>query len=211
MRVAMCVSHRVERLLRVLSSATNVYLVGGTVRALFTGEEAKDLDLAVADFDTAVEALRMHGFHVSEEARSFRVVKVFLAGQVVDVAGFRTETYDMVSRKPVTAPARTMLEDASRRDFTFNAMYARVVSVHDGQVELDVEDPFGGLQDLERHVVRAVGDPHVRFMEDPLRMLRAVRFAVKLGFDVDPGTYTVLREMHGELRRVRGRGLGTSS
>jgi len=202
MRVAMHVSRRVEGLLRVLSSATDVYLVGGTVRALFTGEEAKDLDLAVADFDTAVETLRMHGFHVSEEARSFRVVKVFLAGQVVDVAGFRTETYDMVSRKPVTAPARTMLEDASRRDFTFNAMYARVVSVHDGQVELDVEDPFGGLQDLERHVVRAVGDPRVRFMEDPLRMLRAVRFAVKLGFDVDPGTYTALREMHGELRRV---------
>jgi putative nucleotidyltransferase with HDIG domain len=198
----MRVSRRVERLLRTLSSATNVYFVGGTVRALFTGEDLKDLDLVVEDLDTAVEALRHAGFHVSEEAKSFRVVKVFLAGQVVDVAGFRTETYDMVSRKPVTAPARTMLEDASRRDFTFNAMYARIVSVRRGLLELEVEDPFGGLQDLERHVVRAVGNPHVRFMEDPLRMLRAVRFTVKLGFEVDPGTYTALREMHRELMRV---------
>jgi len=202
MRVSMQVSAQVERLVRALASVTCVYLVGGTVRALFTGEEVKDMDLAVEDFDAAVEALRMHGFSVSEEARSFRVVKVFLGDQVVDVAGFRTETYDMVSRKPVTAPARSMFEDASRRDFTFNAMYARVASVYHGALELEVEDPFGGLQDLERRVVRAVGDARVRFMEDPLRMLRAVRFAVKLGFDVDPDTYAALREMHGELRRV---------
>jgi len=202
MRVSMNVPAHVERLLRALASATSVYLVGGTVRALFTGEEVKDLDLAVEDFDVAVEALRMHGFHVSEEARSFRVVKVFLADQVVDVAGFRTETYDMVSRKPVTAPATSMLEDASRRDFTLNAMYARVASVGQGTVELEVEDPFGGLRDLELRVVRAVGDARVRFMEDPLRMLRAVRFAVKLGFAVDPDTYNAIREMHSELRRV---------
>jgi tRNA nucleotidyltransferase/poly(A) polymerase len=202
MRVAMHVSGHVERLLSVLASVTNVYLVGGTVRALFTGEEVKDLDLVVEDFEAAVEALRHAGFHVSEEARSFRVVKVHLGDQVVDVAGFRTETYDMVSRKPVVAPARTMLEDASRRDFTFNAMYARIASIDQGVLELEVEDPFGGLRDLERRVVRAVGDARVRFMEDPLRMLRVVRFAVKLGFDVDPATYAAIREVHGELRRV---------
>nr|WP_288007752.1 HD domain-containing protein [Thermofilum sp.] len=198
----MYVSAHVERLFRVLASTTNVYLVGGTVRALFTGEDVKDMDLVVEDFDAAVESLRHAGFHVSEEARSFRVVKVSVGDQVVDVAGFRTETYDMVSRKPVVAPARTMLEDASRRDFTFNAMYARVASVGQGVLELEVEDPFGGLRDLELHLVRAVGDARVRFMEDPLRMLRVVRFAVKLGFDVDPDTYAALREMHGELRRV---------
>jgi len=191
MRVSMQVSAQVERLVRALASVTCVYLVGGTVRALFTGEEVKDMDLAVEDFDAAVEALRMHGFSVSEEARSFRVVKVFLGDQVVDVAGFRTETYDMVSRKPVTAPARSMFEDASRRDFTFNAMYARVASVYHGALELEVEDPFGGLQDLERRVVRAVGDARVRFMEDPLRMLRAVRFAVLLHDVGKPDTVTV--------------------
>jgi poly(A) polymerase len=203
-KVAVRVPSEVAELLRLLSSVTGTYLVGGTVRALFTGEEVKDIDVAVEDFDAAVEALRRAGFRVGEEAKSFRVVKVYLpSGQVVDVAGFRAETYDMVSRKPVVAPARTMLEDASRRDFTFNAMYARVASVgQGGVVELEVEDPFGGLRDLERRVVRTVGDPRVRFMEDPLRMLRAVRFAAKLGFDVDPDTYAAIREMHGELRRV---------
>jgi putative nucleotidyltransferase with HDIG domain len=202
-KVAVRVSSEVAELLRLLSSVTGTYLVGGAVRALFTGEEVKDMDIVVEDFDAAVEALRRAGFRVSEEAKSFRVVKVLLpSGQVVDVAGFRAETYDMVSRKPVVAPARTMLEDASRRDFTFNAMYARVASVGQGVLELEVEDPFGGLRDLERRAVRAVGDPRVRFMEDPLRMLRAVRFAAKLGFDVDPDTYAAIRELHGELRRV---------
>ena len=200
--VSMRVSSGVARLLKTLSSATPTYVVGGTMRALFTGEPVKDLDLVVEDFDRAVEALKENGFHVSDEAKSFRVVKVFVDGDVVDVAGFRTETYDMVSRKPVVAPARSIDEDVSRRDFTINAIYGRVASVHGDSVELEVVDRFGGLRDIEGRVVRAVGDPRLRFMEDPLRMLRALRFAVKLGYSVDPVTYNVIKELHGELRRI---------
>jgi putative nucleotidyltransferase with HDIG domain len=198
----MRVSNNVARLLETLSSVTPTYVVGGTMRALFTGEPVKDLDLVVEDFDKAVEALRESGFHVSDEAKSFRVVKVFVDGDVVDVAGFRTETYDMVSRKPVVAPAKSIDEDVSRRDFTMNAIYGKVVNVHGDNVELEVVDKFGGLRDIEGRVVRAVGDPRLRFMEDPLRMLRALRFAVKLGYSIDPDTYNAIKELHGELKRI---------
>jgi putative nucleotidyltransferase with HDIG domain len=198
----MRVSSDVARLLETLSGVTPTYVVGGTMRALFTGEPIKDLDLVVEDFDKAVEALEESGFHVSEEAKSFRVVKVYVGGDWVDVAGFRTETYDMVSRKPVVAPAKSIEEDVSRRDFTINAIYGKVAGVYGNDVVLEVVDKFGGLQDIEGRVVRAVGDPRARFMEDPLRMLRALRFAVKLGFSIDPDTYSAIRELHGELRRI---------
>jgi putative nucleotidyltransferase with HDIG domain len=198
----MRVSSDVARLLETLSGVTPTYVVGGTMRSLFTGEPVKDLDLVVENFEKAVEALKERGFHVSDEARSFRVVKVFVGGDWIDVAGFRTETYDMVSRKPVVAPARSIEEDVSRRDFTINAIYGKVVGVNGNNVVLEAVDKFGGLRDIEGRVVRAVGDPRVRFMEDPLRMLRALRFAVKLGYSIDPDTYNAIRELHGELKRI---------
>jgi len=167
------------------------------------GKESYDYDVAVKDFDKVVESLKRLGYRVSEEARSFRVVKVFLdSGRYVDVAGFRSEEYDMVSRKPRVAPAQTIEEDLARRDFTINAMAVEVREVAGNRVRGVLIDPFGGLEDLERGVVRAVRSPVARFMEDPLRMLRAIRFAVKLGFEIDPETLEAIKTLHGELRRV---------
>jgi tRNA nucleotidyltransferase/poly(A) polymerase len=201
--VEMEVEPEVARLLRDIMAVSTPYIVGGTVRDFLMGKESYDYDVAVKDFDEVVERLKELGYAVSEEARSFRVVKVFLGDDIhVDVAGFRSEEYDLVSRKPRVAPARTIEEDLARRDFTINAMAIEVRDVVGNRVRGVLIDPFGGIEDLERGVIRAVGSPVARFMEDPLRILRAIRFAVKLGFEIDPETLEAIRELHGELRRV---------
>jgi poly(A) polymerase len=197
------VEPEVARLLRDIATISTPYIVGGSVRDFLMGKEIYDYDVAVKDFDRVVEHLKRLGYMVSEEARSFRVVKVLLgSGGYVDVAGFRAEEYDMVSRKPRVAPAQSIAEDLSRRDFTINAMAVEVREVVGNTVRGVLVDPFGGLEDLRRGVIRAVRSPVARFMEDPLRILRAIRFAVKLGFAIDPETLDAIRELHGELRRV---------
>jgi len=107
-----------------------------------------------------------------------------------------------VSRKPRVAPAQSIEEDLSRRDFTINAMAIEVREINGSKVKGVLIDPFGGLEDLEKGVVRAVRNPVARFMEDPLRILRALRFAVKLGFEIEPQTLEAIKQLHGELRRV---------
>jgi poly(A) polymerase len=196
------VEPEVARLLRDIATISTPYIVGGSVRDFLMGKEVYDYDVAVKDFDRVVEHLKRLGYRVSEEARSFRVVKVLLDSGNVDVAGFRTEEYDMVSRKPRVAPAQSIEEDLARRDFTINAMAVEVREVVGNTVRGVLIDPFGGLEDLRRGVIRAVRSPVARFMEDPLRMLRAIRFAVKFGFAIDPETLDAIRELHGELRRV---------
>jgi tRNA nucleotidyltransferase/poly(A) polymerase len=193
----------VAQLLRDIATVSTPYIVGGSVRDFLMGKENYDYDVAVKDFDKAVEHLKRLGYSVGEEARSFRAVKVFLdSGRRVDVAGFRSEEYDMVSRKPRVAPAQTIEEDLARRDFTVNAMAVEVREVAGNRVRGVLIDLFNGLEDLERGVVRAVRNPVARFMEDPLRVLRAIRFAVKLGFEIDPETLEAIKALHGELRRV---------
>jgi len=193
----------VARLLKDVATVSTPYIVGGTVRDFLMGKENYDYDIAVKDLDKVVEHLKKLGYRVSEEAKSFRVVKVFLdSDRHVDVAGFRSEEYDMVSRKPRVAPAQSIEEDLSRRDFTINAMAIEVREVVDNRIRGVLIDLFNGLEDLEKGVIRAVRNPVARFMEDPLRILRAIRFAVKLGFEIDPQTLEAIKQLHGELRRV---------
>jgi poly(A) polymerase len=193
----------VAQLLRDIATVSTPYIVGGSVRDFLMGKENYDYDVVVKDFDKVIEHLKRLGYSVSEEARSFRVVKVSLdSDRHVDVAGFRSEEYDMVSRKPRVAPAQTIEEDLSRRDFTINAMAIEVREVIGNKIKGFLIDPFNGLEDLERGVIRAVRNPVARFMEDPLRILRAIRFAVKLGFEIDPETLKAIQSLHSELRRV---------
>jgi len=181
------------------------YIVGGFVRDLMLHVENDDVDVAVKDLDRVIQRLKNLGYTLSEEARSFRVVKVVLPGaRHVDVAGFRSETYDLKSRKPVVQPVNSIIEDSSRRDFTINSMsiIVRSVDVGSGLIVGVLIDPHGGLRDLKEGVVRAVGNPTVRFLEDPLRMLRALRFSIKLGFRIESETWRAIQENVEELRRV---------
>ena len=196
------VKPEIAELLSDIKSVMDVYITGGTIRSLFTGEKTKDVDMVVRDLDLLVEYLSQK-YQVTQEARSFRVVKVILpSGYVVDVSGFRSETYDLISRKPVVTPARSIEEDVMRRDFTMNSLYGEVVEFTGNKVRLRIVDLVGGLYDLQNGIIRATGNPTIRFLEDPLRMLRALRFAVKLGFEISPETFEAITRLTDELRRV---------
>ncbi|MDT7969495.1 MAG: HDIG domain-containing protein [Vulcanisaeta sp.] len=195
----------VARLIHDIAMVEQTYIVGGFVRDLMLHIENDDIDIAVKNLDSVVQRLKSLGYSLSEEARSFRVIKVMLPGAChVDVAGFRTETYDLKSRKPVVQPAESIIEDSARRDFTINALSIIVkhVDTSSGAIVGVLIDPHGGLRDLREGVIRAVGNPTVRFLEDPLRMLRALRFAIKLGFRIEEDTWRAIRENVNELRRV---------
>lgn len=115
---------------------------------------------------------------------------------VIEITTYRSDIYRPDSRKPEVAFGDTLEGDLLRRDFTINAM------ARDPQSG-EIFDPWGGRQDLERKLIRAVGDePHRRFDEDPLRMLRAVRFAVQLGFDIDEATAEAIQRQAGTLAKI---------
>lgn len=161
------------------------YLVGGGVRDGLLGFPVKDTDVLVTGvaFDDLVTAFR--GFaHVDVVGASFGVLKVSKDGTTIDVALPRTERSTGVGHKDFEVsfdPYLDVQADLARRDFTVNAIALRLP---DGAIR----DPFGGQRDLTQRVLRAVGDAHERFYEDPLRMLRAARFVAKLDFEIEPET-----------------------
>jgi tRNA nucleotidyltransferase (CCA-adding enzyme) len=176
----------------VRGAGGELYLVGGAVRDALLGRGSKDADYLVTG--VPLEDLRARlepEVRVDVVGASFGVLKVTLEGETVDVALPRTERSTGAHHRDFTVTADPFLPleaDLARRDFTVNALAQRV---SDGAIT----DPFGGVRDLEARVLRAVGDPHERFIEDPLRMLRLTRFVAKLGFTVEPGTFSAVREL----------------
>ncbi len=203
--VRMKIDKDAARVINDIMHVEPVFIVGGFVRDFIRNVDSNDIDLAVKDLDKVIAHLKSLGYALSEEAASFRVIKVALPGaRHVDVAGFRTETYDLRSRKPIVKPANDIIEDSSRRDFTINSMsiIVKQVDVDNGTIVGVLIDPHGGLKDLREGVIRAVGNPTVRFLEDPLRMLRALRFAIKLNFRIEEGTWQAIQDNVNELNRV---------
>jgi poly(A) polymerase len=160
-----------------------LYLVGGSVRdALLGAPETRDLDFAtsVAPEQTAL-ALNEAGGKVFKIGEKFGTIGGVFGEFKVEVTTYRAESYQPGSRKPAVSFRRHLVDDLARRDFTINAI---ALDPRSG----GIEDPFGGLQDLQLGVVRAVGSATDRFAEDPLRLLRAVRFTVLLEFELEPAT-----------------------
>lgn len=168
-----------------------VFLVGGAVRDLVLGLSPKDLDFATPLPPEEV-ARRLEGAGLPVGLAGARFGTVYTAvpvnGAVLDVeiTTFRTESYEGAGRKPRVGWASSLLEDLARRDFTINAMALG----EDGVI-----DPFGGLEDLRQGLVRAVGDARTRFEEDPLRVVRAFRFAARYGWRVEEATLRAAREL----------------
>jgi putative nucleotidyltransferase with HDIG domain len=167
------------------------YLVGGCVRDLLLGREPKDYDVATS----ADEILRLFP-HSRQVGAHFGVMLVAEADTQVEVATFRSDQAYRDGRRPVSVEFETdPRRDVLRRDFTINAL---LLDPGTGEV-LDL---VGGRADLEAGCVRAIGDPEIRFGEDHLRMLRAVRFAATLGFAIEPGTMDAIRRLRSFIRRV---------
>jgi poly(A) polymerase len=177
------------------------YFVGGCVRDLLLGATPKDFDVATDAHPGEVRAIFRNCRLIG---RRFRLAHVyFRGGKVIEVATFRKNPIDVAEDVPENGGDLlitrdnvfgTAEEDAVRRDFTVNGLFYDVGSG-------EVIDYVGGRADLEAHRIATIGDPEVRMREDPVRALRAVRFAARLGFTVAPDTFEAMRRHSGELAR----------
>ncbi len=180
------------------SHGKNIYLVGGYVRDLFLDRPGNDIDFTVEG--SGVEFAKI----VAGEFNSHPVIFERFGTAMVPVHGFklefvgtRKEEYHPDSRKPVVTEG-TLVDDLRRRDFTVNAMAVRV----GGETSGEVIDLFGGLDDLERRLLRTPLDPHTTYSEDPLRMMRGARFAAKLGFELDTASFDAIADLHDRIKII---------
>lgn len=157
-----------------------VYQVGGSVRDELLGLEPHDHDFATPLSPDDVEAtIKAAGKRAYNIGKRFGTMGMKMDGQLVEITTFRHEAYILGSHKPQVEFVQDITADLSRRDFTINAIAKR------GERYID---PHGGRLDLLEKTIKAVGSPKDRFKEDPLRMLRAARFAAQLGFTVESNT-----------------------
>ncbi|WP_344778480.1 CCA tRNA nucleotidyltransferase [Nocardioides panacisoli] len=164
-------------------------LVGGPVRDAMLGRVSNDLDFTTsARPEQTDRILKSWGDAWWDMGRAFGTIGCRKGDWVVEVTTYRSEAYDPESRKPAVEYGATLAGDLGRRDFTVNAMAVRLP----GRA---LEDPFGGLVDLAHQVLRTPGRPEDSFSDDPLRMMRAARFAAQLGFTVDPGVVAAMTDM----------------
>ena len=178
-------------LYRLKNHGFKAYLVGGGVRDLLLERKPKDFDIATDAHPQQVKKLFRNCFVVG---RRFRLCHVRFGRKVVEVSTFRrqapAEEGDTLIRRDNTFG--TPEEDAFRRDFTVNALFYDIAT-------FSVIDYVSGLEDLTNRLIRTIGDPEVRFREDPVRMLRAVALAARLGFTIHRDTLEAIRFLRGEI------------
>jgi poly(A) polymerase len=181
---------------RFTDAGHELWLVGGTVRDALLGRPAPDLDYATDAKPTEMlSLLRPIAEQLWLQGVRFGTVAAQLGGRRVEITSYREEWYPEDSRKPEVHFARDISTDLSRRDFTINAIAVRTPSA-------EVLDPFGGIQDLHRRVIRTPCSPEQAFSDDPLRMLRACRFASVLDFDVSDEVVSAIASMRERLSIV---------
>lgn len=177
---------------RLRAAGHEALLAGGCVRDFLLGKHPKDHDVATSATPDQVVALfpgaRTVGAH-------FGVVIVRHDHEHVEVATFRTDGSYKDGRRPQTVSFSTAEEDAKRRDFTINGIFR-------DPIDNRIIDYVGGQEDLRARRLRAIGDPHRRFEEDRLRLLRAVRFAATLDFEIEPATWAAVRAHAGGISDV---------
>jgi poly(A) polymerase len=170
-----------------------LHLVGGSVRDALLGRLGDDLDLTTDARPEQVLAL-VEGWaeQTWETGIAFGTVGISKRGFKLEVTTYRAEAYEPASRNPVVTYGESLDADLSRRDFTVNAM---AIALPDWKAPTAFVDPHGGLDDLAARVIRTPGTPESSFGDDPLRMLRAARFASQLGFEVDPAVVAAMSAM----------------
>ncbi|OGV66891.1 MAG: hypothetical protein A3K18_30235 [Lentisphaerae bacterium RIFOXYA12_64_32] len=183
---------------RLRAAGHEAYLVGGCVRDHLMNLQPDDWDIATSACPDAVEALFERTVPVG---KSFGVILVVLDEHEYQVATFRGDGTYTDGRRPDHVAFTDAEEDVKRRDFTINAL------LYDPDADR-VLDFVGGQQDIYSRVLRTVGDPRQRFREDHLRLLRAVRFAARTGFTIEPATLAAMRELRDLVKTVSGERVG---
>lgn len=171
-------------------------LVGGSVRDTLLGRLGNDLDFTTdARPEQVLKIIRPWAEAVWEVGIAFGTVGCRKDGYLVEVTTYRSEAYDRTSRKPEVSYGDTIEDDLVRRDFTVNAMAVALP-------EVTFVDPYGGLDDLAQRVLRTPGTPEDSFSDDPLRMMRAARFAAQLDFEVAPEVVAAMTAMADRIEIV---------
>jgi poly(A) polymerase len=171
-------------------------LVGGPVRDVFLGERPGDLDLTTDAVPERVLAITQGWADKTWTVGiEFGTIGLRKGGEIFEITTYRCEAYDRTSRKPAVKYGTSLVADLERRDFTINAMAARLPS-------FELVDPFGGLIALQEKAIRTPGRPEDSFSDDPLRILRAARFAARLGFTVADDVQSAMGEMGRRLSIV---------
>ncbi|MCH0538783.1 CCA tRNA nucleotidyltransferase [Streptomyces sp. MUM 203J] len=182
---------------RFQEAGFSLALVGGSVRDALLGRLGNDLDFTTdARPEDVLKIVRPWADAVWEVGIAFGTVGAQKSARVgdavqhfqIEVTTYRSEAYDRTSRKPEVSYGDSIEEDLVRRDFTVNAMAVALP-------EKEFIDPHGGLEDLAKRVLRTPGTPQASFSDDPLRMMRAARFAAQLDFEVDPEVVSAMKEM----------------
>lgn len=169
-----------------------VYLAGGSVRDQLLGESPKDYDLATSATPAEVQNL----FPKSDSVGAhFGVIIVKGSGEMVEVATFRTDGSYHDGRRPDSVTFSTPVEDAQRRDFTINGLFQDPESG-------ELIDYVNGQADLKARLLRAIGNPEERFREDALRLMRAIRFAVTTGFEIESQTWSAIQGNAALLKHI---------
>ncbi|MDQ7907047.1 CCA tRNA nucleotidyltransferase [Phytohabitans sp. ZYX-F-186] len=181
---------------RFTTAGYELHLVGGSVRDALLGRLGDDLDFTTdARPDDILRVLKGWAETTWETGREFGTIGAQRHGMRLEITTFRSEAYDGVTRNPVVQYGDSLLDDLRRRDFTVNAM---AVSLPEHRFT----DPYGGLEDLAARRLRTPGTPQESFGDDPLRMLRAARFAAQLRFAVDPDIVAAMTSMAADLDRI---------
>lgn len=182
----------VDKVVEKLSSKHPVYLVGGSVRDYILGRPIKDYDLVTSAKTNELEEMFPNSLEVGKQ---FGIVKVPVQGDIVEIATFREDGEYSDGRRPDSVKEGTMESDVQRRDFTINGLLFNLKTK-------EVIDQVGGLDDLNNHQIKAIGVAKERFLEDHLRVLRAIRFATVLNFKVEEKTLEAACEVSPLLSKI---------
>ncbi len=171
-------------------------LVGGPVRDAFLGRKAPDLDFTTsANPDETLAILKPHVDAHWDIGRAFGTIGARIGDDTIEITTYRADQYSQDSRNPEVTFGKSLEDDLFRRDFTVNSMALKLPSK-------EFVDPYKGLQDLLDGVLRTPGKPEDSFSDDPLRMLRAARFASQLGFEIEPATFEAMKAMSGRIEII---------
>jgi poly(A) polymerase len=191
--------HPLFKQIATLADQKNIeaYVVGGFVRDIFLKRNSKDIDVVVMGDGIALARALADQNPGSDFAyfKNFGTAMVKTKGWEVEFVGARKESYTHDSRKPMVAPG-SLTDDQNRRDFTINALAVSLNKANFGELI----DPFDGIADLEAKTIRTPLDPDITFSDDPLRMMRAIRFASQLQFNILPETFESIKK---NVERIR--------
>lgn len=188
-------NEQMKEIVEFFKDLGKVYFVGGCVRDLVLKDKPHDYDLFTPILpDKVEEYIKSKGRRAYQIGKKFGTLGVKLNGNMIEITTFRKELYDSKTRKPNVEYTELIEEDIRRRDFTINSL----VCDFDG----NIKDYLGALDDIKSKTLKAVGNPKKRFKEDPLRILRAIRFACRYGYKYDEVTREKLFNCRWELLRI---------